>query len=144
MNSKETQPYIYPYPFSSKPCSHPGFHINWAEFHVLYNRSLLDNHFKYSNVYMPIPNYLTILLPHLPPLPSATIKIRIFIYIYLLFIWLCRVFIKALGIFTCSIWTLSCGMWDPVPWSGIESSSPALGVWSLSHWITREVPVQAL
>ena len=35
---------------------------------------------------------------------------------------------------------LSCGMWDLVPGSEIESSSPALGAWSLSHWTTREVP----
>ena len=35
---------------------------------------------------------------------------------------------------------LSCGMWDLVPWPGIEPRPPALGVWSLSHWTTREVP----
>ena len=35
---------------------------------------------------------------------------------------------------------LSCGMWDFVPGSEIESSSPALGAWSLSHSTTREVP----
>ena len=32
-------------------------------------------------------------------------------------------------------------MWDLVPWSGVELGPPALGAWSLSHWITREVPV---
>ena len=36
--------------------------------------------------------------------------------------------------------TLSCGMWDLVPWPGMELRPPALGVWSLSHWTTREVP----
>ena len=36
--------------------------------------------------------------------------------------------------------SLSCGMWDLVLWPGIEPGPPALGVWSLSHWITREVP----
>ena len=34
----------------------------------------------------------------------------------------------------------SCGMWDIVPQSGIELRPPALGVWSVSHWTTREVP----
>ena len=34
----------------------------------------------------------------------------------------------------------SCGMWDLVPGSGIEPRSPVLGVRSLSHWTTREVP----
>lgn len=38
------------------------------------------------------------------------------------------------GIFDlrCSLWTRNCGMWDPVPWLGIERRPPALGVWSLA------------
>ena len=35
---------------------------------------------------------------------------------------------------------LSCGMQDLVLWLGMEPGSPALGVWNLSHWITRKVP----
>ena len=35
---------------------------------------------------------------------------------------------------------LSCGMWNPVPWPGIEPGAPALGVQSLSHWTTKQVP----
>ena len=31
-----------------------------------------------------------------------------------------------------------CGMWDPVPWLGIEPGSPALGAWSPSHWTIRK------
>ena len=42
-------------------------------------------------------------------------------------------------IFSCNMWTLSCDMWDIVPWPGIKL--PALGVGSLSHWTTREVPL---
>ena len=34
----------------------------------------------------------------------------------------------------------SCSMWDLVPFLGIKPRPPALGVWSLSHWTTREVP----
>ena len=34
------------YLFSPKPTSHPGYHITWTEFHVLYNRSLLSLFFK--------------------------------------------------------------------------------------------------
>ena len=33
--------------------------------------------------------------------------------------------------------SLSCGMWDLLPWSGIEPWPPALGAWKLSHWTTR-------
>ena len=32
-------------------------------------------------------------------------------------------------------------MWDLVPRPGIEPRPPALGVWSLTHWTTREVPL---
>ena len=39
---------------------------------------------------------------------------------------------------TCKLF--NCSMWDLVPWPGVESRSPALGVQSLSHWATREVP----
>ena len=35
---------------------------------------------------------------------------------------------------------LSCGMQDLVPPPGMEPRPPALGVQSLSHWTTREVP----
>ena len=44
--------------------SHPGCHIHWAEFPVIPSRSLLVNRFKYSSVYMSIPNSLTT-LPHI-------------------------------------------------------------------------------
>ena len=44
------------------------------------------------------------------------------------------------GLFVIACTLLSCGMWDLVPWPGIESRSPALAVWSLSHWTTRGVP----
>ena len=37
-------------------------------------------------------------------------------------------------------WELFCGMWDLVPWPRIEPGPPALGVWSLRHRTTREVP----
>ena len=40
-------------------------------------------------------------------------------------------FLAALG--------FSRSMWDLVPWPGIESRPPALGVQSLSRWTTREV-----
>ena len=36
---------------------------------------------------------------------------------------------------------LSCSMWDPVHWPGIEPWPPALAAQSLSHWATKEVPI---
>ena len=33
-----------------------------------------------------------------------------------------------------------CGMWDLVPWSGLEPRPLALGAWCLSHWTSGEVP----
>ena len=38
----------------------------------------------------------------------------------------------------------SCSMWNTVPWPGIKSRPPALGAWSLSHWIIREIPTTVL
>ena len=60
--------------------------------------------------------------------------------------WLCWVVVSACGIFLlrCSIWTCSCGMWDLVPWPGIEPKPPVLGAWSLSHWTTRDFPVEII
>ena len=51
-----------------------------------------------------------------------------------LFTWLHRVLVAAHGIFSRSVHTLSCRIWDLVP------GPPTLGVQSLSPWTTREVP----
>ena len=37
--------------------------------------------------------------------------------------------------------SLSWGMWDLVPWPGVEPGPSAQAAWSLSHWTTREVPI---
>ena len=50
--------------------------------------------------------------------------------------------LTALGL-SCSMGTFSRGMWDLVPWTGIEPGTPALGALSLNHWTTREVPTSA-
>ena len=42
------------------------------------------------------------------------------------------------------MWTLSCSTWDLIPWPGFEPRPPSLGVQSLSHWTTREVPARTL
>ena len=47
-------------------------------------------------------------------------------YIYL-FIWLPLVLVTAYGIFGSGMQTLSCGMWDLVPWPGIEPRAPCIG-----------------
>ena len=52
----------------------------------------------------------------------------------------CRIF-SLCRIISCSMQTPSCSMWDLVPWPGMEPGPPALGVWSLSHGTTWEVPV---
>ena len=41
------------------------------------------------------------------------------------------------------MWTLSFCMWNLLPRPGIEPRPPALGAWSLSHWPTREVPINS-
>ena len=42
---------------------------------------------------------------------------------------------------SCGRWTLSCSIWDLVPWPGIKHRPPALGAQIPSHWTTRKVPV---
>ena len=52
-----------------------------------------------------------------------------FSFQFYLFIWLNQVLIAARGIFNlrCSMQTLSCGMWDLVPWPGFEPGFPIVG-----------------
>ena len=50
-----------------------------------------------------------------------------------------------LEIFICLVVPgLHCSVWDLIPWPGFEPKAPALGAQSLSHWITREVPMHDL
>ena len=65
-------------------------------------------------------------------------KQYIFVNIYLF--WLHWVSVAALGIFSCGMRTLSWGMWDQVLWPRSEPRPPVLGVRSLSHWTSGEVP----
>ena len=55
-----------------------------------------------------------------------------------MFIWQHQVTVAVLGTSNLhsSMRTLSCSIWDLVPWPGIEPGPPALGTWSLSHWTT--------
>ena len=57
----------------------------------------------------------------------------------ILSVWLPWVFVVALGLFgLLETWRIfSCGMWDLVPWPGIEPGSLALGAQSLNHWTTK-------
>ena len=41
----------------------------------------------------------------------------------------------------CCMQAFHWGMWDLGPWPGVELGPLALGVQSLSHWTTREVPI---
>ena len=49
-------------------------------------------------------------------------------------------YLTVLGL-SCSMQTLSGGMWDLVPWPETQFGPPALGAWSFSHWTTRAVPL---
>ena len=47
--------------------------------------------------------------------------------------------LPARGIFSCSMKTLSCGMWNLVHQPGIKPGPPGLGALSLSRWTIKEV-----
>ena len=64
------------------------------------------------------------------PLTNGKALSASFIYIY--------IYLAVLGL-SCGIQTLSCGMWDLVPWPRSELGTPALKVQSLSHYTSREV-----
>ena len=73
----------------------------------------------------------SIYVSFLMPVPQGVfflIKKKVF------FIWQFQILVEACG--------LSWSFWDPVPWEA-PTSPPLLGVWSLSHWTTREVPTQS-
>ena len=44
------------------------------------------------------------------------------------------------GNFGCNLWALRCGLWNLVPWPGIEPGTPVLGMQSLSHWTNQGSP----
>ena len=69
------------------------------------------------------------------------VSISFISWVFYLFVWFCQVFFAACGNFSCHRQTLICGMQDLVPWPGIKPRPPALGVWSLSHWTTKEVHI---
>ena len=57
---------------------------------------------------------------------------------YISFIFL-DFLVGAWRIFSCCMWTLSCGLWDLVPWPRIEPR-PLHWEHSLTRWTAREVP----
>lgn len=71
---------------------------------------------------------------------SSVHQMDIFFAFYLcilntyIFIWLRQILVAANKI-------LSCTTWDLVPLPGIEPGTPVWGAQSLSHWLTREVPL---
>ena len=60
-------------------------------------------------------------------LALGMISLSFFFFFEYLFIWLCWILVATHGIFSCSMRTLSCGMWDLVPWQGVEPGPPVLG-----------------
>ena len=73
------------------------------------------------------------------PSPSLSLK-SLFIYLIVLghtFDLGSSFFIAACGSSSCSMWTLSRGIWVPAT----ETRPPALGMWHLTNWTTREAPI---
>ena len=56
----------------------------------------------------------------------------------------CKLLVAARGVFVATCGIFSCGIWDLVPWPGIEPGPPALRTWSLIHCTTREVPLATM
>ena len=101
MNSQGTQLYIHIYPFSPKLPSHPCCHVTLSRiFHVLYSRSLLVSHFKYSSVYMLISNILPIPFPHSSCLGTVSSFSMSLYYLLAFFpMWSSSIYTKVFGMF---------------------------------------------
>ena len=67
VNSEVTQSYIHMYQFSPKWPPIQAATQHWAEFHMLYSKSMVAIHFKRSSVYMYVPNSPTFPPPKLSP-----------------------------------------------------------------------------
>ena len=78
--------------------------------------------------------------PHFWPLDLE--RRQFFLSKYLLFIDCAGSWLQHMGslVAACEHLTNTWGMWDLVPWPGMEPRPPALGAWGLSHWTTKEVP----
>ena len=60
--------------------------------------------------------------------PLMPLFLSLFHFNIKFFIWLCQGFAVVRGIFSCSMQTFTCGMWDLAPWPGME---PALLAWGV-------------
>ena len=69
-----------------------------------------------------------------PPMAFSSKCSLLFFSFKYLFIYL------AVPSLSCSMSLSSCSIWGPVPQPGIRRGPATLGVQSLSHWTTREVP----
>ena len=49
-------------------------------------------------------------------------------------------FFLAVPNLNCSMWNLSCGMLGSSFLTRDQAQAPTLGLWSLNHWTTKEVP----
>ena len=105
---------------------------------MLYGKSLWLIYFMYSSLLIPYPKLV-------PPNPLVTtslfsMSVSLSPFCFLTIYWVAPSQWWACGIFAVACWIFSCSIEDLVPWPGIEPRPSALGAWSLSHWITREVP----
>ena len=84
----------------------------------------------------PVSPSLLFLVSTLPSLLSSPLSYFFLFFLYLF--WLCWVLAAAYGLLVAAC------MRELVPRPGIEPGPPALGVWNLTHWTTREVPCPQL
>ena len=91
--------------------------------------SLFGKSVKYSAVWMFLNLGYCLLM-----IFSTLLLVSLSFFFFNLFTWLRWVLVAA-----CK--TLGRGVWDLVPWPGIEPGPSALGAWNFNHWTTRDVPL---
>lgn len=125
-----------------RPYSFTSITLKWAH---LYNYNFIEemecSNKPRNSPMSPISLVSLTVTNHFPdPFPLGLFHMC-FLKIYLL-ICLCQVLVEAHGSFqlqhaACGF--LSWGLWDLVPWLGIEPGPLALAACILSHWTTREI-----
>ena len=90
-----------------------------------------------------VPNYFHSFILRMCQICSTSyLKIYIYLSVLVVLDLSCgfQNLVAACRMVSCSVQTLSWGLWNLVPQPGIEPRPPKLGVQSLNHWTTREVP----
>ena len=109
-------------------------------FHLCLTSFVWHNMFSAFCLFLNFLNLFLIIFRSFPEKEMSPVFITFIrnIWIPCYFFMLSVAFVFFIYFFYLAALGLNCGLWDVLPWLGIESGPPALGAWSLHNWTTRE------